>query len=394
MRRVIDNISKWTTSLYHVWRREFRLVFTDAGVLIFFFLLPTLYPLVYTLIYNPEIVRDIPVAVVDNCHTTSSREFTRMANATEAIKIIGYASTLTEARQWHAQKACYGILVIPEDYEKNIERGEQSSVIFYSDMSLLIRYRGFLSAMTDLSLATGSKIRQELYNSNSQPINSTSIILGDTTQGFASFVIPGILILIIQQSLILGIAMLGGGANERRLSNHGIDPMAVRTPATATILGKALCYFTIYIPLVIYILYFVPIFFNLPNIGNIVDYLLFIVPLIFSSIFLGMIFQRAVTERESSMLIVVFSSVVFLFLSGLTWPRYAMGKLWLWIGNCIPATWGVEGFIRINSNGASLEQNTHPYIMLWVLTCCYFLIILLIESLIKLKIKKYHTLRR
>lgn len=394
MRRVIDNISKWTTSLYHVWRREFRLVFTDTGVLIFFFLLPTLYPLVYTLIYNPEIVRDIPVAVVDNCRTTSSREFTRMADASEAIKIIGYASTLSEARQWHAQKACYGILVIPEDYEKNIGRGEQSSVIFYSDMSLLIRYRGFLSAMTDLSLATGSKIRQEIYNSNSQPINSTSIILGDTTQGFASFVIPGILILIIQQSLILGIAMLGGGANERRLSNQGIDPLSVRAPATATILGKALCYFTIYIPLVIYILYFVPIFFNLPNIGNVADYLLFIVPLIFSSIFLGMIFQRAVSERESSMLIVVFSSVVFLFLSGLTWPRYAMSKLWLWIGNCIPATWGVEGFIRINSNGATLEQNIHPYIMLWILTCCYFFIALLLELLTNAKNRKYPTLKR
>lgn len=377
MRHIIDYISKWITSLYLVWRREFRLVFSDAGVLVFFFLLPTLYPLVYTLIYNPEIVRDIPVAVVDNCRTATSREFTRMADATDAIKIIGYASTLHEARQWHAQKACYGILVIPKDYDKNIGRKEQSSVIFYSDMSLLIRYRGFLSAMTDLSLATGSKIRQELYNSDIQPINSSSIILGDTTQGFASFVIPGILVLIIQQSLILGITMLGGGANERRLRNQGIDPLVVKAPATATILGKALCYFTIYIPLVIYILYFVPIFFNLPNIGNVTDYFLFIIPLIFSSIFLGMIFQHVVTERESSMLIVVFSSVVFLFLSGLTWPRYAMSKLWVWIGNCIPATWGVEGFIRINSNGATLAQNTLPYVMLWILACCYFLFALI-----------------
>lgn len=380
MRHIIDYISKWITSLYLVWRREFRLVFSDAGVLVFFFLLPTLYPLVYTLIYNPEIVRDIPVAVVDNCRTATSREFTRMADATDAIKIIGHASTLHEARQWHAQKACYGILVIPTDYDKNIGRKEQSSVIFYSDMSLLIRYRGFLSAMTDLSLATGSKIRQELYNSDIQPINSSSIILGDTTQGFASFVIPGILVLIIQQSLILGITMLGGGANERRMHNRGIDPHAVKAPATATLLGKALCYFTIYIPLVIYILYFVPIFFNLPNIGNVTDYFLFIIPLIFSSIFLGMIFQHVVTERESSMLIVVFSSVVFLFLSGLTWPRYAMSKLWVWIGNCIPATWGVEGFIRINSNGATLAQNTHPYVMLWILTCCYFLITLILSD--------------
>lgn len=380
MRTFNTDITKWCVSLYYVWRREFRLVFTDAGVLIFFFLLPTIYPLVYTLIYNPEIVRDVPVAVVDNSRTTASREFTRMADATEAIKIIGYASTLNEARHWHAQKACYGILVIPENYATKIGRHEQASVIFYSDMSLLIRYRGFLSAMTDLSLATGSKIRQELYNSNNQPIENVSIILGDKTQGFASFVIPGILILIIQQSLILGITMLGGGSAERRMKNNGIDPLAVKAPTTAIILGKSLCYFTIYIPLVIYILHFVPIFFNLPHIGNTTDYLLLIIPLIFSSIFLGMVFQRVVTERESSMLIIVFTSVFFLFLSGLTWPRYAMNDLWRWVSNCIPATWGIEGFIRINSTGATLEQNSHPYIMLWVLTGGYFLISLIIFS--------------
>ena len=62
-----------------------------------------------------------------------------------------------------------------------------------------------------------------------------------------------------------------------------------------------------------------------------------------------------VREREMAFMVVVFTSVVFLFLSGLTWPRYAMSPFWYWVGNCIPAVWGVEGFIRINSNGADLS---------------------------------------
>ena len=52
----------WFRSVYLVCRREFRLVFTDAGVILFFFLLPTVYPIVYTLIYNPEVVRELTVA--------------------------------------------------------------------------------------------------------------------------------------------------------------------------------------------------------------------------------------------------------------------------------------------------------------------------------------------
>ena len=73
-------------------------------------------------------------------------------------------------------------------------------------------------------------------------------------------------------------------------------------------------------------------------------------------------------------MVVVFTSVVFLFLSGLTWPRYAMSPFWYWVGNCIPAVWGVEGFIRINSNGADLSAVSHPYLMMWLQCVVYFVI--------------------
>ena len=72
------------------------------------------------------------------------------------------------------------------------------------------------------------------------------------------------------------------------------------------------------------------------------------------------------------MLVVVFSSVVFLFLSGLTWPRYAMNPLWVLIGDAVPATWGVEGFVRINSDSGSLAEQGRPLGMLWLLSAVYF----------------------
>ncbi|MBR3766586.1 MAG: ABC transporter permease, partial [Muribaculaceae bacterium] len=81
-----------------------------------------------------------------------------------------------------------------------------------------------------------------------------------------------------------------------------------------------------------------------------------------------------VSERETSLLVVVFTSLIFLFLSGLTWPRYAMDFPWRELGDIIPATWGVEGFVNINSNGATLSQVQIPYTMLWRLTAIYFLL--------------------
>ncbi len=377
----MTSITNWFVSLFKVWRREFTLVFSDMGVLLFFFALPLLYPITYTLIYNPELARDIPVAVVDNCRTAQSRDLARKADATQAISICGYASSLAEARDWMNSKDCFGIMVIPEDYSRKLGRGEPAVVPFYAEMSLLLRYRGFIASLTDLTIAEGAELRPQTMQAAgvpvamevSAPINAESHFLGDPEQGFCSFIIPGILILILQQSIVLGVCMLGGGSAERRRLNGGVDPLMVHAPATATTLGKALCYLTLYIPMTIFMLHFVPEMFALPQIGHLLDVCLFVLPLIFASVFFGMTLQVFVTERESSMMVIVFTSVIFLFLSGLTWPRYAMNWFWTLMGDCIPATWGVEGFIRINSNGATLAQNAHPYIMLWILTAVYFI---------------------
>lgn len=385
MKKLITNLSYWWTDLFKVWRREFYIVTTDVGAMVFFFALPLLYPLVYTLIYNPEIIEEIPFAVVDNCRTPDSRELVRMIDATQSMKSIGYASSLEEARQWHAEKVCYGIIVIPEDYSRKIARGEQAVVPFYSDMSLLMRYREYLSTLTDIQLATGAQIRQAQIDAAgldtlSLPTNSVgtqSTFLGNPQQGFASFVMLGILILILQQSLILGVTMLGGTARERRRLNNGRDPLAVNASPTATLIGKSLCYVVIYLPLLIYVLHIVPWIFNLPMAEHSFDALLFVLPMLFASVFMGMSLQALVKERETSMLVVVFTSVVFLFLSGLTWPQYAMHYPWDTLSQLIPATWGIEGFVSINSNGATLALNASSYIMLWMLSATYFMSALL-----------------
>ena len=77
------------------------------------------------------------------------------------------------------------------------------------------------------------------------------------------------------------------------------------------------------LPMVIYTLHVVPWIFKFPAYGSIVDELLFVVPYLLAVSVFGLSLSVFVTERESSFLVIVFTSVIFLFLSGLTWPRYA-----------------------------------------------------------------------
>ena len=386
MNGVIKNIKSWWLLLFRVWQREFYLITHDGGVMLFFLFLPLLYPILYTLIYNKELVEEVPFAVIDDCRTPKSRAIVQMADATPQMQLVGYASDMAEARHWLNDKACYGIMHIPGDYSQRLANGEQAVVPFYYDMSLLMRYRSFMEALTDIQIAIGDQERQGLLNDmgevasglNVSVIDSQAFILGDVTQGFASFVIPGVLILIIQQSMILGIVMLCGTSRDRRRQNKGIDALAIKAPIGATILGKMLCYVVIYTPLTIYMLHFVPLMFGLPHVGNLVDIMLFVVPFLTASAFMGMVLQWFVSERETSFLVIVFTSLIFLFLSGLTWPRYAMDFPWQQLSALIPATWGVEGFVNINTNSATLSHVSTPYIALWLLTATYFVIAYLI----------------
>ena len=213
------------------------------------------------------------------------------------------------------------------------------------------------------------------------PVDTHFESLGDPTQGFASFIIPGIVVLILQQSMLLGITMIAGTAAERRRRNHGQDPYEYQAGPVAVLLGKSLCYMMLYIPLSYYILHIVPEMFALPHVGSAGDYMPFIFVLLLATTFLGPTLQVFVRERETSLLVIVFSSLVFLFLSGLTWPRFAMPSLLYCLADCVPATWGVEGFVRINSNGATLAEQSEPYMWLWGLTLAYFAAAVAIESI-------------
>ncbi len=385
----------WLKNLFRVWRRETHLVFTDIGVLLFFFALPLAYPIVYTLIYNPEIVKKIDTVVVDNSRSAESRELVRELGATQGVNIVGYAADMGEARRAMMEKKCYGVLEIPSDYGRRIGRGEQAVTSFYCDMSLLLRFRQYLFAMTDVQMNEVTRITSQrladggLLTSSigGLPVDSQPNFLGDVTQGFASFVMPGIVVLILQQSMLLGITMISGTSRDRRRRNGGTDPLDYDAGPTATVLGKSLCYLMIYLPLSYYILEIVPYMFSLPHVGRFMDFMPMIFVMLLATSFLGQTLQIFVRERESSLLVIVFTSVVFLFLSGLTWPRYAFNKFWLMVSDLIPATFGMEGLIRINSNGASLADVSQYYWGLWALTGLYFVTALLLRYFVSRKPK-------
>ncbi len=143
---------------------------------------------------------------------------------------------------------------------------------------------------------------------------------------------------------------------------------------SGTMCGQMLAYITILILPTVFMVHYVPLIFKFPMAGNLFYEMAFLLPMAIACFGIGFAFQGLVTERESVFVCWVITSVVFLFLSGLIWPRYDMAPVWKALSDICPSTWGVEGFIKMNTNGSTLAQVSHEYLMLWILAAAWWVV--------------------
>ena len=206
----------------YIWWMEMKNTFKDDGMVIFFILVPLVYPLLYSWIYTNEVVREVPVAVIDMSHTKSSRTFIQKFDATPDVHVAYYCNNLTEAQTLVGNQAVYGILYFPSDYEQRLGRGEQAHVSVYCDMSLMLTYKAIYQSATSVSMLLGSEIQAAKSGSFTQrdaelstaPIHIEGVPLFNATGGYGNALLPSVLLLILQQTLLLGIGLSAGTARE------------------------------------------------------------------------------------------------------------------------------------------------------------------------------------
>ena len=366
--------------LFHICAQEMKAVFKDQGVLIFFLLVPLAYPLVYAFIYTNEVVREVPTAVIDNSNTALSREFIRSIDASADVHIQSHCADMEEGKALLKETKVYGIIYIPESFSKDIASGKQATVSVYCDMSGMLYYKALVLASTNASLTLNKQIQIKRMGNTTErqdevgtaPIEYEEISLFNPQDGFASFLLPAVLMLIIQQTLLLGIGLSAGTARENNRFRD-LVPISRQYQGTLRIVGgKALAYFLVYIVVSAYILCLVPKLFALVQIAQPATLLAFAIPYILACIFFAMTCSIFIHHRESCLMIYVFTSVPLLFISGISWPGAAVPPFWKVFSYLFPSTFGINGFVRINNMGATLPEVLFEYKALWIQTLVYF----------------------
>lgn len=368
---------------FHIWKQEYLNIMREPGVIIIFFAATLLYPLLYGVIYHNETLRDIPVTIVDLSHSSLSRQYIRMLDATPELQVKYKSNSLEDAKELFYRQKVHGIIVISDSFDKDITKGKQTYISAYLDMSSFVYYKTTMTAVSLVSKEFGAEIQyQNLVNSGMteqqaaatvRPVPYEAVSLFNGGGGFSSFLLPAVFILILYQTMMLGINILAGVYWEENRYKRLLIIKNHRQGTLSIVFGKALCYFSLYLVLSFYLVGFIPRAFNLPHIGNSLNLLLFMVPFLLSTIFLAMTLSIFMRNMESAFLLLLFSTLPLLFLAGVSWPQTGIPPFWKAVSYIFPSTHGIQGYIKINTMGADLFEVSKEYFALWLETGVYFL---------------------
>ena len=366
---------------------ELQRIFRDPGVTVIFIVATLAYPLIYKAIYWNEQITNVPVAVVDLSNSAESRAFLHHWNASPDIRLTHTCASMSEAEQLLRDQKVHGIIYFPRDFAKQLnDPFGKAHISLYCDMSSFLYMKAIYLSCNQVMLESMRNIQIDRYEQmgldkefawalvQDAPYSETALFT--PTGGYGSFLIPAVLVLILHQTLFFGICMLGGTARE-----ENIDQYSIRS-----LIGRSGAYFVIYYALAAILLGIFPRLFDIPHIGSIGDILLFIVPYILAVIFFSMCVSVFIRNRESGLVLLISSSLIFLFMAGISWPKEMIPDAWWYIAALIPYTNGAHGFIHMNSMGASLAQTGTEYLTLWGLTVGYFVVACILFSVKKSRV--------
>lgn len=382
---------------------ELKTILKDKGAMLIFFLAVLAYPLIYSIAYKNNVVRDIPVTVVDLDNSASSRQMIRMLGATKEIEVAQEAGSLHEARQLFWDGNSKGVILIPEGFEKNLLKGLQTSVSVYCDASYFLIYKETLSATIQAAgtfsagveikrlMAAGSGGEQAMQQRDPMPAKFYNLY--NPAGSYGSYVMPGIILIILQQTLLIGIGMIGGAGKERR-NNQLVKPgIRVKEGMFSVVFGKGLAYFMIYLPNIAFTLIYLPKWFGFPDKGSFADVCILLVPYLFSVIFLGLMISMLFRRREHSIMTLVFVSPIVLFVSGLSWPETSIPPSLNHLSHIFPSTSMIPAFLRIRSMGVPVTDVKPELLFLLAQMIVYFVMAAVTYKITVIRQEKLHRER-
>lgn len=363
--------------------REFKTIATSYSILLVLIGGIFIYGLLYNYMYQPNLIRSAPIVIVDMSHSPLSREYTRLLEASPQVTIHSFSTDINSAKELMKKQETVGIIYIPQDFETRMGRGQQSVFLAMGNTSAFLNFASIQEATVGAMLELDARHRSDMVvflplttlyaMSQSQTVNIVGSHLFNYTEGYGSYLIPAVLIVIIFQTLMMVIGMITGNErHEKSILYYEKNGLRFGNMALV-ILSKTFVYSMLYTVFAYFLIGLLPKIFSIPGIGNTGEIIMLLIPFFLASCFFGFACSIFYTDSESPILMVAFFSVGLVFLSGISYPLELMPWYWQAVHYIIPAPSGVLAYIKVNSMGASLADIKTEYITLWIQCFVYFI---------------------
>ncbi len=386
MNTIKDKINGFQLTATH-FVNELKAIFTDSGALLILVGALIIYPVIYSIGYYNEVMTNINVAVIDQDQSATSRKYAAMIDATREVNVSHDALDMHSAENLLLTNKVSGIVLIPDGFEKDVLSGQQANVAVYADASYFLKYKNIISATTYSNayfsggvsvmryMAEGQSMKQAKISNDPLPVYTH--ILYNPSSGYASFIMPGIILVIFQQTLLIGIGILGGSFSESKASPFILPAQKRKREMLPFLTGKTGAYLFISLFNIAFAAILVHHWFHYPDKANMLDVFMLLFPYLLSVISLGIGISTLFKHRESAIVFMVFLSPIVLFLSGLSWPTSSMPDWLVFISKIVPSTTAIPAYLRLRTMGVSITEIKSEMLFLYGQAAVYFILTLI-----------------
>lgn len=351
-------------SQFLIIKDEWRRVWYDEGVVLIVVFALFIYGISYSLGYGGEVLNEVPIAVVGGEQGAISRQLVRMVDASPKVRVAHEVADMEGAKQLLAERAIWGVVALSPSLEKDVVSGRQSRVAILGDASYFLAYREVIEGAVSAIQQLNEDIAVERNGAYTPPIIYEQRNLFNPSFGYGVFVMPAIILLIVQQTALIGVGMVSATRRERGECYVSESPFAIT-------IGRTLTYLATYGVTLAFMLTVHYSLFDYPMRGMWWRCVAVIVPYLLAVIFLaqsvGVLFRR----RESPIVWLLWLSIPFLLVSGVSLPPQSFPEWLYMIGKAMPSSSAVEAWIAIQSRGASFSDIAPQLTLLWVLVAVY-----------------------
>jgi len=367
-------------------KEEAKLIFRDPAIILTIIGGVILYSFLYPQPYAKHSVSGLGISVVDYDKSDVSRSIIFKLNATPQITVSRNDLSEKDAKEALLRDQVKAIIIIPKNFKRDLALNKSPTVSIGADSSYFLIYGGVLEGSMKSVLTQSATIKVANLLKKQVPISGAkdayvpyslnTINLFNKDNSYTQYIVPAVFILILQQTMLIGLGILGGGINERMRKRE--DAYFKTAAVWHMYLSRILIFGAIFFVHMLFYFGYSFELFEVTRLGSINDLLSFGIAFLFASLTFGLFLGSLFASREIATPVILFSSLPLVFSAGFVWPVEALPHWIHLLSLSVPVIPAIHGFLGLNQLGTDFSMIIQDYILLWGQGLVYLILATLI----------------